>query len=75
MSLPVSQWMVTPAATRLAALALDRLAMARIEAGEEIVEGRKILVVPVKLLVGALQEAVLGEKFPLAFARERHMRR
>ena len=60
---------------RLAALALDRLAMARIEAGEEIVEGREILVVPVKLLVGALQEAVLGQKFRLAFTRESHMRR
>ena len=67
--------MVMPAATRLAALALDRLAMARIEAGKEIVEGRKTLVVPVKLLVGALQEAVLGEKFPFGFAREGHMHR
>src|SRR5689334_12146843 len=35
---------------RLAALTLDRLAVARIEAAEEIVEGGKALVVPVKLL-------------------------
>src|SRR5689334_1050201 len=60
---------------RLAALSLDRLAMARIETAEKIVEGRKTLVVPVKLLVGPLQEAVLAQKFPLGLARECHMRR
>ena len=57
-----------PAGQRVAPLALDRLAMARIEGGEEIVEGAVALIVPVELLVGALQEAMFGEKFPFGFA-------
>ncbi len=44
---------------RITPLALDRLAVARIQGGEEVVEGRKALIVPVELLVGALEEAVL----------------
>src|ERR1700722_11318908 len=60
---------------RLAPLALDRLAVTRIEGGEEILEAAITLVMPVELLVGTLQEALFGEKFPLGFARERHMDR
>ena len=52
------------------ALALDRLAMARIEGAEKIVETGKTGVVPVKLLIGPLQESVGGEKFPFGFARK-----
>ena len=59
----------------LTALALDRLAMARVERGKEIVKAAKTVIVPVKLLIGALQEAVLGQKLPFRFARERHMHR
>ncbi len=55
---------------RVAPLALDRLAVARIERGEEIVETGVTLVVPVELLVGALQETVFGEELPFRLARE-----
>ena len=59
-----------PFGERLAPFALDRLAVARIEGGEEIVETAVALVVPVELLVVALQEAVLGQKLPFGFARK-----
>ena len=49
--------------------------MARIERGEKIVETGKALVVPVKLLVGALQKTVFGEKLRFRLARKRYMRR
>ncbi len=56
-----------------AALALDLLAVARIQRAEEIVEGRVALVFPVELLVGSLQEAVLGQQFPFVLACEGDM--
>ena len=55
---------------RLAPLALDRLAVARIQRAEKIVETAVALVVPVKLLVGSLQEVMLGEEFLFGLARK-----
>ena len=63
MSLPVSAVDGDAGGERLAPFALDRLAVARIERGEEIVEALVAVIVPVELLVGALQESVLGQKF------------
>src|SRR5712672_2641612 len=54
----------------IAPLALDCLAMARVEGGEEILEAAVALVVPVKLLVVALQEAVAGQELRFGFARK-----
>ena len=59
----------------LAAFALDRFAVARIERCEKFVECRKALVVPVKLLVGPLQKAVFSKEFRFRFAREGDMDR
>jgi hypothetical protein len=47
--------------------------VARVQRRQEVVEARKALIVPVELLVGALQEAVLGEQLPLGLAREGDM--
>ena len=52
------------------ALAPDGLALARGERGEEIVEGCVARVLPVELLVGALQEAALAEQAPFVFGEE-----
>src|SRR6516162_7401349 len=49
--------------------------MTRIERGQEVVERRKTLVAPVKLLVGPLQEAVASQNFPFLLACKRHMDR
>ncbi|MET3156970.1 hypothetical protein ABIF34_003995 [Bradyrhizobium japonicum] len=70
MSFPVSQWMVMPDASASPAFALNRFAVARVQGGEEVVEARKTLVVPVELLVGTLEEAVPGEQLPLRLPRE-----
>jgi hypothetical protein len=59
-----------PSADNLAALALDGLAVARVQGGEEIIEGVVALIVPVELLVGPLQEAVFGQELPLRLARK-----
>ncbi len=60
---------------RLAPLALDRLALARRERAEEIVERRVVRILPMELLVGALEEAEFAEQTLLAFRRERDMHR
>ena len=57
------------------ALALDRLALARRQRAEEIVERRVAAVLPVELLVGALEEAVPAEQVPFGFRRERDVHR
>jgi len=75
MSLPVSQWMVMPAAVASRRSRLIALRWARVQRGEKVVESRKALVVPVELLVGTLQEAVACQKSQIGFAGERHMRR
>ena len=49
---------------RAGALAPDRLALARRERREEIVEGRVAGILPMELLVVALQEAVRAEQVP-----------
>ena len=58
-----------PAAKRLAPFLADRLALARGERGEEIVEAAIAVVPPVELLVGPLEEAELAGKLPF-LARE-----
>ena len=73
MSLPVRRWMVIPAASRLAPFALDRLAVARVQRGQEIVESPVAVIVPVKLLVVALQEAVLAQKLRFGLAGKGHV--
>ena len=55
---------------RVLALAADGLALARGEADEEIVEAVVARVLPVELLVGALQEAALAERAPFGFGQE-----
>ena len=64
-----------PSGERLAPFAPDRLAVTRVEGGEKILETAVALVVPVKLLVVALQEAVGGQKLPFGFARKRDVNR
>ena len=54
-----------PVLERDAALAPEVLPLLGAEPGEEIVEARVALVAPVKLLVGAAEEAAPGEPFPL----------
>ena len=49
---------------RLLALAADGLALARGEAGKEVVETGVAGILPMELLVGALQEAALAERAP-----------
>ena len=56
--------------SRLLALLAHGLALARGERGEEVVEVRVAGVVPVELLVRALQEPVLAQPAPLALAQE-----
>ena len=55
---------------RVAALAADRLPLARGERGEEIVEVAIALVDEMELLVGALEKAGLAEEAPLGFRQE-----
>ncbi len=62
-------------AERLGAFLAHRLALARGEGGEEIVEGGVAVVVPVKLLIGALEEAGVAERLPLAFVEEGDVQR
>ena len=56
---------------RLAPLLADRLALARGELGEEIVEGLVAAVVPVELLAHALHQPGLAEQLPFVLGRER----
>ena len=49
----------------LAALFLDRLALARCQAGEEIVERLIAVVEPVELLSGPRHEAGVGQLLPI----------
>ncbi len=63
------------AACGLAPLALDHLAPARGERGEEIVEGRVAVVEPVKLAVVAGEEAEAGEIAPLGLGRKGNVQR
>jgi len=67
--------MVMPLASASRRSAPDRLAVARIEGGEKILETAVTLVVPVKLLVVTLQESLGREKFPFRFAGKRHVDR
>ncbi len=60
---------------RVAPFAADALAMSRRQRAEEIVKRSVAFVVPMKLPVGALQEAVLGEKLPLVLGGECHVHR
>ena len=55
---------------RFLALAADGLALARRERAEEIVEAAIAGVLPVELLVGALQESELAEEAVFVFGRE-----
>ena len=64
-----------PLASGIAPFAPDRLAVTRVEGGEKVLEAAIALVVPVKLLVGALQEAVAGQELPFGFARKRDVNR
>ena len=60
-----------PLAQRVAPLAPDGLALARRRAPpRKCVEGRVAGVLPVELLVGALQEAVLAEELPFGLGQE-----
>ncbi len=63
------------AAQGLAALLAHRLALARGELAEEIVELRVALVVPVELLIGALQEALRPQRRPLVLGQEGEVQR
>src|SRR2546423_11716554 len=54
----------------LAPFTLDRLAVARVQRGQEIVKSRVAFMVPVKLLVVALQEAVRPQKLRFRLAGE-----
>ncbi len=64
-----------PFGERVAPLAPDRLALARGECAEEILERRKAAVLPVKLLIVALEEAALAEQRPFRFRHEGDVRR
>src|SRR5262245_17784076 len=55
---------------RILALAPDGLALAGGERGEEVVEGRVAGVLPMKLLVRALEVAALAEQLPFRLGRE-----
>src|SRR5579883_860428 len=61
-------------AERVAPLALDRLAMARIERCQEVVETAVVAIVPMELLVGPLQESKSAQEFPFGFGREGEVR-
>ena len=58
---------------RVVALAADGLALARRERGEEIVEARVAGILPVELLVGALQESEFAEEAEFRLGREGHV--
>ena len=55
---------------RLLALAADGLALARGEAAKEVVEAGVAGILPMELLVGALQEAALAERAPFRLGQE-----
>src|SRR5215471_15155368 len=55
------------------ALTTDGLALACGERAEELVESCKLAVLPVKLLVGALQIAKLAEEAEFRFGRKGHV--
>src|SRR6185437_14040926 len=55
---------------RLFAFAPDGLALARRERAEEVIEAAIAGILPVELLVGALQEAELAEETVFGFGRE-----
>ena len=55
---------------RLLALAADGLALARGERGQEVVEAGIAGILPMELLVGALQEAALAERAPFRLGQE-----
>jgi hypothetical protein len=59
---------------RFFALAADDLALARIERGEEILERRVAVVLPMELLVGALQIAARAQRLPFGLRQKRHVR-
>ena len=59
---------------RVLAFAADGLALARGKPGEEIVEGGVALVLPVELLVGALQEAAATERRPFRLGEKGYVR-
>src|SRR5262249_9117400 len=58
---------------RLSPFAPDRLAVARIEGCEKIIEAAIAVILPVKLLIGSLQETVPGEQLRFRLAREGHV--
>ena len=60
---------------RFLALAADGLALARGERGQEIVETGVAAILPVELLVVALQEAALAEQAPFRLGQEGDVRR
>src|SRR5437763_11796581 len=60
---------------RVLAFAPDGLALARGERAEEILERAVALVLPVELLIGALEEAALAEQAPFFGGRERDVDR
>ncbi len=59
---------------RVLALAANALALARGEAGEEVVEAGVAVILPVELLVGALQEAARAERGPFRLGEEGDVR-
>src|SRR6516164_3175486 len=48
--------------------------MARIEGGEEILKAAVAVVLPMKLLIGSLQETVPGKELRFRLGREGHVR-
>ena len=65
--------MVMPLATASRRSRLIALRWRELRRGEEIVEAAVILVVPMELLIGPLQEAVARQQFPFGFACECHV--
>ena len=64
---------LNPAFERLAAFFADRLALARGEARQKIVEARIAFVPPVELLIGALEQIHLAGKLPFVAGGEGDM--
>ena len=62
-----------PGGGGLAPFALDRLAVTRVQRGQKIVKGPVAFIVPVKLLVVALQEAVRPQKLRFRLRGEGYM--
>ena len=60
---------------RLAALFADRLALARGEAREKVVEAPIVFILPMELLVGALEQTHLAGKLPFVARGEGDMQR